>query len=241
MEDRGSKWELEILCYTALPAQRNYAAYNCADAVKKKKKEIMRPCTQNGHMVLHYKLGFFFCVKKICHEVRWSWRPRNLANISMPVQYKNVCWNVFVEIPICLWESEPPSLCTSSSDPSHTGSCGPHVGVVVRPRSVRCRSASARCIASPTCCIFVMGDAAALGEEEKQYKSLDDVIMLNYVHLTKLLTNLREILPQTNGMLWKHLKQVISLPAMMSIAFYIFRGSRSYRSYNQLNIVTFFL
>jgi hypothetical protein len=97
----------------------------------------------------------------------------------------------------------------SSSDPSHTGSCEPHIGVSVRPRSEHCRSVCARCTANPICCIFVIGDAAALGEEEKQHKSLDDVIILDSVHLTKFVKNLREILRQTNGIIWKHLDRPI--------------------------------
>jgi hypothetical protein len=69
MEDRGSKWEPEILRYTAVPAHRNYAMYNCADAISKRKEEVLRLCTQNSHVVLYYKLGFV-CTKKMCHEVR---------------------------------------------------------------------------------------------------------------------------------------------------------------------------
>jgi type IV secretory pathway TrbF-like protein len=53
-----------------------------------------------------------------------------------------------------------------------------------------------------------MGDAAALGKGEKQYKSLDDVIIPDSVHMTKFVTNIREIPPpHTNGILSKQLKR----------------------------------
>jgi type IV secretory pathway TrbF-like protein len=52
-----------------------------------------------------------------------------------------------------------------------------------------------------------MGDAAALGKGEKQYKSLDDVIVPDSVHMAKFVTNIRVTPPHTNGTLWKHLKK----------------------------------
>jgi hypothetical protein len=140
----------------------------------------MRSCTQNGRVVLHCKLHFV-CIKKMCHEVWWSWRPRNL-----PEQCKNACWNIHLLVgrwnPVTVRPVEIPPVLVHADRT--------YVGVSVRLHSVRCRCVYAWCIANPTCCIFVMGHAAALGWEEEQHKSLDDVVILDSVHLPNFLTNL---------------------------------------------------